>query len=72
MATRMDNPEALATLGTEDTGQRQTKRKRIKQHKKQKNEQHGSTKNWSELRPWKRKEMERLYICIIGVSILPP
>jgi hypothetical protein len=41
----MDNPEALATLGTEDTGQRQLKRKRIIQHKREKDEQHGSTKN---------------------------
>ena len=35
----MDNPEKLATLGTQDTGGRQTKQKHITENKK--DEQHG-------------------------------
>ena len=42
--SRMDNPEKLAIVGTQDTGRRQTKQKNITQ-KTIKDEQHGPHQN---------------------------
>ena len=42
---RMDNPELLATLGTQDKGQRQTKQKSLsKKTKKMSNTDHTNTR----------------------------
>ena len=43
----MENLERLTTVGTHDTGRRQTKHNNTTEHRKlKKDEQHGLHKNW--------------------------
>ena len=57
---RMDNPEKLARLGTQDTGQRQTKQKT---QKTKKDEQHGPHQ-----KPWVNPDTHEGYAVLASYT----